>query len=112
VEKKISWRGMRKSAEESFTKGSVKQFHEKQTTEAVHLTSEWLAKSAQWNQHLRRSAASTMLSIVYDHPTITSEQDHHTVDLINDFADRLTSAAYPGAHLAEFFHWMRYIPSR
>ncbi|KAI0255208.1 cytochrome P450 [Lactifluus subvellereus] len=105
------WRGMRKSAEESFTKGSVKQFHEKQTTEAVLLTSEWLAKPAQWNQQFRRSAASTMLSIVYDHLTITSEQDH-TVDLINDFADRLTSAAYPGAHLVEFFHWMRYIPSR
>jgi len=30
----------------------------------------------------------------------------------NDFVQRLTRAAYPGAHFVEFFPWMRYIPSR
>ena len=52
-----------------------------------------------------------VLSVVYDQPTIKSEQDKN-VKLINDFVQRLTRAAYPGAHLVEFFPWMRYIPSR
>jgi hypothetical protein len=52
-----------------------------------------------------------ILSIVYGCPTITSDQDQ-TVDAINDFSKRIFRAAYPGAHLIEFFPWMRYIPSR
>ncbi len=52
-----------------------------------------------------------VLSVVYDQPTIKSEQDRN-VKLINDFVQRLTRAAYPGAHLVEFFPWMLYIPSR
>jgi hypothetical protein len=102
---------MRKAASEEFVKNSVKQFYETQTTEAVLLSSDSLARPAQWDQNLRRSAASMVLSVVYGHPTITSEKDH-TIDLINDFADRLSRAAYPGTYLVEFFHWMRYIPSR
>ncbi len=52
-----------------------------------------------------------ILSIVYGCPTITSDRDQ-TVDAINDFSKRIFRAAYPGAHLIEFFPWMRYIPSR
>jgi hypothetical protein len=102
---------MRKATSEAFLKESVKQFYETQITEAVVLVSDSLAKPPQWDQNIRRSAASMILSVIYGHPTITSEK-HHTVDLINDFGHRLTRAAYPGAHLVEFFHWMRYIPSR
>jgi hypothetical protein len=102
---------MRKAASEAFVKESVKQFYETQITVAVVLVSDSLAKSAQWDQYVRRSAASTILSVVYGHPTIITEQNH-IVDLINDFADRLSYAAFPGAHLVEFFHWMKYVPSR
>jgi hypothetical protein len=102
---------MRKAANEGFNKGSVKRFYEKQMTEAVILAHDCLAKSAQCDKHYRRAAASMILSVVYGHPVVTSEQDH-TVEAINDLATRLTRASYPGAHLVEFFPWMRHIPSR
>ena len=101
---------MRKAADEGFTKGSVKRYHEKQMTEAVILGCDWLFEPAKWDGHLRRAATSTMLSVVYGFPPIKSEQDH-TVELINNLAQRLTRAALPGAHLVEFFPWMRHIPS-
>jgi hypothetical protein len=102
---------MRKAAHEGLNKGVVKDFHETQTTEALLLAAEGLAEPGRWDRHLRRAAASMVLSVVYDKPTIKSEEDQH-VQLINDFVQRLTRAAYPGAHLVEFFPWMLYIPSR
>ena len=40
---------------------------------------------------------------------ITSEEDH-TIDVVKDFADRITRAASPGAYWVEFLPWMRHIP--
>ena len=102
---------MRKAAHEGLNKGVVRDFHEAQTKEALLLAAAGLAEPAQWDKHLRRAAASMVLSVVYDQPTIKSEQDN-TVKVVNDFADRLTGAAYPGAYWAEFFPWMRHSPSR
>ena len=102
---------MRKAAHEGLNKGVVRDFYETQTKEAILLAAGGLADSTQWDKHLRRAAASMVLSVVYDKPTIQSEQDQN-VTLINDFVQRLTRAAYPGAHFVEFFPWMRYIPSR
>jgi N-acetyl-gamma-glutamylphosphate reductase len=107
----LSHRRMRKAANEGFSKGSVKRFYERQMTEAILLACDYLVKPSQWEQHLGRTAASMILSVVYGYPAITSEQDRNA-DLINDFAGRLSRAAYPGAHLVEFFTWMRHIPSR
>ncbi|KAI0302992.1 cytochrome P450 [Russula brevipes] len=105
-----SWRRMRKAADEGLTKSSTREFCEAQTKGAVLLACDWLNEPAKWDQHLRRITASTMLSVLYGYPTITSEQDH-TVALINDVAKRIFHAASPGAHLVEFFPWMRHIPS-
>jgi hypothetical protein len=93
---------MRKAAHEGLNKGVVKDFHEPQTKEALLLAAGGLAEPGRWDTHLRRAAASMVLSVVYDQPTIKSEQDKN-VKLINDFDQRLTRAAYPGAHLEEFF---------
>jgi hypothetical protein len=102
---------MRKAADEKFTKGLVKGFHEKETTEAVLLACGWLFAPAKWDQHLRRASASMILSAVYGYPTISSEQDP-TVEAIDNFAKRLAGSALPGAHLVDFFPRMRHIPSR
>jgi len=109
--KSFSWRRMRKASHEAFNKVLVKRFHTTQTTEAVLLASGLLDEPAEWDKHCCRAAASMILSAVYNYPTIVSERDH-TVEAINDCAERLTRAAYPGAYLVEFFTWMRYIPSR
>ncbi|KAH9953595.1 cytochrome P450 [Lactifluus volemus] len=96
----LLWRQMRKAANEWFSKDSVKRFYETQMTEAVVLAADSLTKPARWEQNVRRSAASMVLSVVYGHPTITSEKSH-IVDSINEFGDRLARAACPGAHLVE-----------
>jgi hypothetical protein len=80
-------------------------------TEAVLLGCEWLSDPAKWDRHLRRATVSMTMSIVYGYPTIKSDQDP-AIELIDDFGRRLTRAALPGAHLVEFFPWMRHIPSR
>ena len=102
---------MRKAAHEGFSKGSVKRFYGKQTAEAVLLACDRLGKPAQWDQHFRRAAASMLLSVVYGHAPITSQQDHNVV-AISNLTMRLTRAAYPGAHLVEFLPWMRHFPGR
>ncbi|KAH9966016.1 cytochrome P450 [Russula dissimulans] len=104
------WRRMRKASHEAFSKGLIKRFHATQTTEALLLACGLLDEPAKWDRHCCRAAASMILSVLYGYPTIISEQDQ-TVEAINNCADRLTHAAYPGAHLVEFFPWMRYIPS-
>jgi hypothetical protein len=102
---------MRKAADEGFTKVSVKAFYEKESTEAVLLACDWLAEPTRWDKHLRRAAASMILSVLYGFSTITSEQNH-IVEAINDFAWRIFRAGYPGAHLVEFFPWMQHVPSK
>jgi len=104
------WRRMRKAATEGFNKGSVKRFHKAQTAEAIILACDWLVESAERDGHFRRAAASMIMSVVYGRPAITSRQDH-SVQVVNEFTERLTRAALPGAHFVEFFTWMRHIPS-
>ena len=102
---------MRKAASAGFNKNSSKGFCETQMTEAVLLGCDWVGNPPQWDQHLRRAAASTTLSVVYGHPPLTSEQQG-IVELINDFTQRLLKAAFLGAHLVHIFPWLRYLPSR
>ncbi|KAI0052742.1 cytochrome P450 [Auriscalpium vulgare] len=104
------WRRMRKAAHEGLNKGVVRDFHTTQTKEALLLAIGGLEEPKEWDKHLRRTAASMVLSVVYDQPTIEDEQDPRVKD-INDFVQRLTRAAYPGAHWVEFFPWMKYLPS-
>ena len=49
------------------------------------------------------------MTLVYDHPSITTEENP-SITRINQFVHRLTRAALPGAHFVEFFTWMRYLP--
>jgi hypothetical protein len=107
----FSWRRLRRAANEGFSKSSVRTFFETQTTEAVLLASDLLGSPTRWNQHFRRAAASSTLSIFYGYPTLKSEEDRN-VEAINDFAERLFKAAFMGAHPVQFFPWLRHLPSR
>jgi len=51
-----------------------------------------------------------MLSILYDHPTISSP-DNSMVQEINTFTDIAVDYSLPGNYLVEFFMWMKYIAS-
>jgi hypothetical protein len=81
--------------------------------EATILVSSLLAPSANLRQdgHFKRLAASTIMSIVYDYPTIVSEHDH-AIEKIEMYNERLTQAATPGSYLVDIFPWMKLIPER
>jgi len=51
------------------------------------------------------------MSILYDYPTLISENDT-TINEIDTYNKRVTYAAMPGNFLVEFFPWMMYIPER
>lgn len=106
-----SWRRLRKAAHEGLNKGVVHRFHPTQHLEGVLLACGLLVEPDNWDGHLRRTAASAIMTMVYDEPPIISGNSQ-SVRLINDFVARLTRAALPGAHLVEFFPWMMYIPTR
>ena len=62
------------------------------------------------DMYVYRAAASTILSIVYDIPTVSSADDP-TVTTVNKFNEILVEYANPRNYLVEFFPWMLYIPS-
>ena len=104
-----SWRRMRRAAQEALTKAAVQRYHSTLTKEATMLASAVLANPEDRDQHFRRATASTMLSILYDFPTLTSAQDE-AVQEIGKNAHQFLRAV--GTSFVEVFPWMIYIPER
>ena len=104
---------MRRAAHEALTKKAIQNYHPIQTKEATILVSSLLIPSANLKQdgHFKRLAASTIMSIVYDYPTILSERDHG-VEGIEKFNDRISYALGMGSYLVDIFPWMKHIPER
>jgi len=57
-----------------------------------------------------RVSASTVLSVVYDLPMVSSTDDP-TVIKVNRFLEIGVEYGQVGNYLVEFFTWMKYIPS-
>ncbi|KAJ7493604.1 cytochrome P450 [Mycena latifolia] len=103
------WRRMRRAAHEGLNKSVAQKFYPIQEREAILLTHSLLVNPTAWDSHFRRTAASVVLSMLYDLPMLLSEHDPK-ITLINDFVERLVRAAYPGTFLVEYFTRMRYLP--
>ena len=108
-----SWRRMRRVVHEDLTMRSVQNYRPIQMKEATILVSSLLAPSTNLKQdrHFKRLAASTIMSIVYDYPTIMLEHDH-AVEKIERYNDRLSHAAGMGSYFVDIFPWMKHIPER
>ncbi|EMD35207.1 hypothetical protein CERSUDRAFT_107188, partial [Gelatoporia subvermispora B] len=104
------WRRMRKAAHEGLNARIVWKYHSLQTREALLLTQGLLKDASRWDDELRRAAASMIMTVVYDWPILKDGRDPLVTD-VNDFVERLLKAAFPGAHLVEFFPWMKALPS-
>jgi len=108
-----SWRRIRRAAHEALTKRVVRCYHPIQTKEATILVSSLLVPCLSLNpdKQFQRLSASTILSILYDHPTIVSEHDH-TLEKIEDYNLRLSKAGNPGSYFVNILPWMIHIPER
>jgi cytochrome P450 len=110
-----SWRRMRRSAHEALTKVSVQRYHPIQEKEATILVSTLLANDDTANpenreRHFQRTAASAILSILYDYPTLASWQDKAAQDM-NRPVQEIKQAAY-WMSLVEICPWLLYVPQR
>ena len=104
---------MRRAAHEALTKRAVQNYHPIQTKEATILASSLVSSSADVDlpNEFHRAGASTIMSIIYDYPTLESK-DHPAVKNIEDFMLRVSNAMTPGRYLVDIFPWMMYIPER
>ena len=107
-----SWRRWRRAAHEALTKRAIQNHQPMQTKEATVLVSSLLRHSDNRKQdgHFKRLAASTIMSILYDYPTILSDHDH-AVEGIEKFNDRLARTLTPGSYYVDMFPWMKHIPA-
>ena len=101
---------MRRAAHEALTKVAVQRYHPIQTKEATIMVSALLADPESRVQHFKRTAASAIMSITYDHPTLASGLDKVVQDM--DRSLHWASRAAAGTYLVEFFPWMIHVPQR
>ena len=104
---------MRRAAHEALTKRVVQNYRPIQTKEATILASSLLSPSDGLGRErqFHRLAASTILSIVYDYPTLESINDP-ILEKIEAYNLRISHAVTPGSFYVDFFPWMMYIPER
>ena len=109
----VSWRRLRRAAHEALTKRALQDYHPIQMKEATILVSSLLTPSTNLKQdgHFKRLAASSIMSIVYDYPTIESDHDH-AVEKIEKYNDHLSQALTTGSYFVDIFPWMKHIPER
>jgi Cytochrome P450 len=109
-----SWRRMRRAGHEALTKRAVQNYHPIMMKEATILASSLLSSSSASlnpDKQFHRLAASAILSIVYDYPTLESVNDP-TLKKIEDYVIRISGTVRPGSFLVDIFPWMMYIPER
>ena len=101
---------MRRASHEALYKGAVNRYHPIHIKEATILVSALLADPENRDQHVQRTTASTIMSILYDHPTLISGQDEGVQEIHRNGINRTRAAVRTS--LVEFFPWMIYVPKR
>jgi hypothetical protein len=101
---------MRRASHEALTKVAVLRYHPIQTKEATILVSALLANPENRTQHIQRAATSTIMSVLYDYPTLASAQDKAVQDM--DRTSHWVAQTMVWFFLVELFPWMMHIPQR
>lgn len=104
------WRKMRRAAAECFSFRSSQRYQPLQENEAAILVSNLVKDPTNWETYVRRTAASTVLSITYGWAPLVDTSKDALVDRINGFVPRVARACKPGAHFVEVFPWMLRLP--
>ncbi|KAF8181347.1 cytochrome P450 [Mycena galopus ATCC 62051] len=103
------WRRMRRWSHEALNKQMTKNYHQYQENEAVLIVHQFMETPHDFDNHLRRAAASLVMSVIYGTPPIMDSNDP-AILRVNRFTERTIVAAAPGAHLVEYFTWMEKLP--
>ena len=103
------WRRMRKIAHEAVSGSSVVTYQPLQERSSAMLVASILENPGQWNVHIERSIASTILAIIYDWPR-DDPRTEAVIERVYDIAHRQASAAIPGNYLVEIFPSMIHLP--
>ena len=101
---------MRRAAHEAFSGHVSARYEALQEKESAFLALNLLEDPEKWDDHFRRSAASTMLCAVYGWFSIDSSADS-IVDHIQGFMRRLLQACLPGKFLVDVFPAMLHLPA-
>ena len=101
---------MRRASHEALSKVAVQRYYPILTKEATILVSALLANPENREQHIQRTTTSTIMSILYDHPTLASGKDTAVQEIERDF--RFAARAGAGISFVEFFPWMMHVPQR
>lgn len=89
---------------------AAEQYQPLQEQEAATLVNDMIKDPLGWDDHLKRSAASSVKCAVYGTRPIESKDDPLVVR-INDLMHRLVRATLPGSFLVDIFPAMKNIPS-
>jgi len=103
------WRRFRRAAHADFNHRGVEKYRPGQLKEAAALISDLLADPESWVEHVKRSAASSILTAVYGWPRLA--KDDVLVAKIHAQISRLANSVLPGAYLVEIFPIMKRLPN-
>ena len=101
---------MRRASHDALTKVAVQRYYPILTKEATILASALLANPENREQHIQRTTTSTIVSILYDHPTLSSGTDRAVQEIERDL--HFAARAGAGISFVEFFPWMIHVPQR
>ncbi|THU79343.1 cytochrome P450 [Dendrothele bispora CBS 962.96] len=104
------WRRMRRSSEYALGLKATSQYQPAQSDEAVLLAYDLIHSTNQWENHIFRAVASSITSLVYDLPPLTSFEDYPTIEFLLDLVRRLEAAMYPGSYAVEFLPILDWLP--
>ncbi|PFH53325.1 hypothetical protein AMATHDRAFT_55202 [Amanita thiersii Skay4041] len=103
------WRRMRRASHEALYNRKAQNYHRIQEKESTLLVYHLLTDPKHFDNHIRRTSASLMVSIIYGVPPITNPLNPVVVR-INKYTERALAAATPGAYMVEYFPWMQFLP--
>ncbi|KIP04732.1 hypothetical protein PHLGIDRAFT_75427 [Phlebiopsis gigantea 11061_1 CR5-6] len=103
------WRKVRKAGHEGFNTRAVEAYRPMQEEHAARRVSALLIDPTNIDSHIRRSAASTVLSVIYGWQALDPSMDS-VMQVINNWVDKTAREAVP-RHLVEIFPWMLHIPT-
>ncbi|KAJ7482249.1 cytochrome P450 [Mycena galericulata] len=102
------WRRMRKAASHGLSVQASEDYTHLQSAEANTLLHNLINAEKSLDDQLRRTAASTVLGVVYAYPPVSFEDP--LVQRVEDYVDRLLKAALPGNYLVDIIPVMKHLP--